>query len=396
MKEISLRVREGFISHHDTETCADPHRNYTMQRILIIFVLALASPFFGLAYGEDILSSTRLYSGMSRPVPVILALRGRNQVPPEGFQLVLLNGEGTVIESADGLQPGMLDLGELLPSIWTLKNVARAQIIADGVAIGTPLVIQPLVNPKFPRSGLSDTGNPRVIGFDDEPLGEDEREQFERLREESTWPTKLPTMNSGIKIYPDRDVLVEVEGMDAIRIVLGPEYAPNTAWNFRDLAEHGFYDDTIFHRIFPININGDRMWIMGGDPSGSGIGTAGKFITMEPSTLPHDLGVLSMTRGADPNSASSRFLICLSRPATAAFDGQYASFGWIAEGRKTLAQLADLEIDQDTGIPIDPPRISRMKLVPAAPHDPGTSRTNSKITTWWEAPKAPEPGRIPR
>ena len=367
-----------------------------MPRILLIFVLALASPFLSPAWGDDILSTTRLYSGMSRPVPVILALRGRNQVPAEGFQLVLLDGDGRVIESADGLQPGVFDLGEVLPSIWTLKSVARAQIIADGVAIGTPLVVQPLVNPKIPRSGVNESGTPRVIGFDDEPLSDEDKEQFETLLEESTWPSKLPTMNSGVKIYPDRDVIVDVEDVGEIRIVLGPEYAPNTAWNFRDLAQNGFYDDTIFHRILPININGDRMWIMGGDPSGSGIGTAGKLITMEPSTLPHDLGVLSMIRGADPNSASSRFLICLSRPATAAFDGQYASFGWIVEGSKTLAKLADLEIDQDTGIPIEPPRITSMKLVPAAPHDPGTSRTSAKITTWWEAPRAPEPGRIPR
>ncbi len=367
-----------------------------MQRILLILILALASPLSGLAYGNDILSTIRLYSGMSRPVPVILALRGRNQVPTEGFQLLLIDGDGTVIESADGLQPGMLDLGELLPSIWTLKNVARAQVIADGVAIGTPLVIQPMLNPKTARSGVSETGNPRVIGFDDEPLSEADAEQFETLREESTWSTKLPTMNSGVKIYPDRDVVLEIEGLGDIRIVLGPEFAPNTAWNFRHLAENGFYDDTIFHRILPININGDRMWIMGGDPSGSGLGSSGKLISMEPSALPHDLGVLSMTRGADPNSASSRFLICLSRPATAAFDGQYASFGWISDGSKILAQLADLEIDQDTGTPIDPPKITRMKLVPAAPHDPGTSRTNSRITTWWETPKAAEPGRIPR
>jgi len=367
-----------------------------MHRIFIILCTVLISHSYSLAFSDEMLSAPRLYSGMSRPVPVILALRGRNQVPAEGFQLVLLDKEGRVIESADGLQPGVLDLGELLPSIWTLKSVARAQLIADGVAIATPLVIQPLISPKFPRSGVSDTGNPRVIGFDDEPLNEEDREQFESLREDGAWPKSLPTMNSGIKIYSDRDVVVEVEGMDDMRIVLGPEYAPNTAWNFRDLAENGFYDDTIFHRIFPINMNGDRMWIMGGDPSGSGMGTAGKCIAMEPSTLPHDLGVLSMTRGADPNSASSRFLICLSRPATAAFDGQYASFGWIAAGSKTLAKLADLEIDQDTGIPIDPPRIIQMTLVPAAPHDPGTSRANSRIKTWWEAPKAPEPGRIPR
>ena len=47
---------------------------------------------------------------------------------------------------------------------------------------------------------------------------------------------------SGYRIYPDRDVVMETD-FGEIRIDLAPESAPNTAWNFRHLAENGFYDE---------------------------------------------------------------------------------------------------------------------------------------------------------
>ncbi len=97
-----------------------------------------------------------------------------------------------------------------------------------------------------------------------------------------------------------------------IVIGLRPDEAPNTAWNFRELVDGGFYDGTIFHRVVPQSRDGDPFVIQGGDPSQSGEGGPGYWLPLEPSGLAHDFGVISMARADDPDSAGSQFFICLS------------------------------------------------------------------------------------
>src|SRR6185503_15867667 len=89
--------------------------------------------------------------------------------------------------------------------------------------------------------------------------------------------------------------------------------APNTIENFKKLARSGFYDGTIFHRIVK------NFMIQGGDPntkdpakeSRYGEGTAGYRIKGEFNDHPHDRGVISMAREAQPDTASCQFFICL-------------------------------------------------------------------------------------
>ena len=90
--------------------------------------------------------------------------------------------------------------------------------------------------------------------------------------------------------------------------------APNTIENFKKLARQGFYDGTIFHRI----VKG--FMIQGGDPnskdpakeSAYGAGGPGYKIKAEFNNHSHELGVISMARGSDPDSAGSQFFICLA------------------------------------------------------------------------------------
>ena len=111
---------------------------------------------------------------------------------------------------------------------------------------------------------------------------------------------------------------------------LYPETAPQSVGNFIALANSGFYDGLIFHRVIP------GFMIQGGDPQGTGIGGPGYSICGEfaangiPNPLKHTYGVLSMARSMMPNSAGSQFFIMTSDSPH--LDGQYAAFDKVLEG----------------------------------------------------------------
>ena len=110
--------------------------------------------------------------------------------------------------------------------------------------------------------------------------------------------------------YPQLD-LASVKGPQAtiktnlgeIKIQLFEKQAPKTVNNFVQLAEKGYYDGVIFHRVIP-----DFM-IQGGDPTGTGRG--GKSIygkAFEDDQLFNFTGALSMAN-AGPNTNGSQFFI---------------------------------------------------------------------------------------
>ncbi len=111
---------------------------------------------------------------------------------------------------------------------------------------------------------------------------------------------------------------------------LYPEYAPQAVGNFVALANSGFYDGLIFHRVIP------GFMIQGGDPKGAGYGGPGYCIKGEfamngvPNPLKHTPGVLSMARSSAPDSAGSQFFIMTS--TSPHLDGSYAAFGKVLEG----------------------------------------------------------------
>lgn len=111
----------------------------------------------------------------------------------------------------------------------------------------------------------------------------------------------------------------------AFSIELFEDKAPKTAQNFIDLAEKGFYDGIIFHRV----ISG--FMIQGGDPTGTGRGGPGYNIPDEfhPELRHMEEGMLSMAN-AGRNTGGSQFFITLD--ATSWLDGKHAIFGKIVEG----------------------------------------------------------------
>ncbi len=110
--------------------------------------------------------------------------------------------------------------------------------------------------------------------------------------------------------------------------------APGTVANFIKLAESGFYDGLIFHRVIP------NFVIQGGCPLGIGTGGPGYTIKCETkgNNQYHDRGVLSMAH-AGKDTGGSQFFICHSRENTAHLDGVHTVFGKVIEGLDVIDQI---------------------------------------------------------
>ncbi len=133
-------------------------------------------------------------------------------------------------------------------------------------------------------------------------------------------------------------VTFEMENGDVFKAELYPQTAPNTVANFVCLAQAGFYDGLIFHRVIP------GFMIQGGDPTGTGMGGPGYAIKGEflsngvKNDLRHTRGVLSMARAMNKNSGGSQFFIMHADAPH--LDGQYAAFGRVIEGIEAVDHVA--------------------------------------------------------
>lgn len=143
--------------------------------------------------------------------------------------------------------------------------------------------------------------------------------------------------------YPT--VTITMENGDEIHLELYPDVAPNTVANFVQLAQDGFYDGTIFHRVIA------GFMIQGGDPDGTGSGGPGYAIKGEFTSngvengLSHMRGVLSMARSSAMDSAGSQFFIC--HADSTFLDGEYAGFGMLLGGFDTLDVIASVQTSSD-------------------------------------------------
>jgi peptidyl-prolyl cis-trans isomerase B (cyclophilin B) len=269
-------------------------------------------------------------------------------------RLVLLDNENNLLAPPATVSKGTHDLTSRIPEIKKITQAAWLQLYIKHTAVGSSYVIQPMTSREVPvveeatRPGGKATYT-KIIEWEDE-AAEDE----------------LPTPYvSGWRIYVDKDAILKTSEGD-IRVELRPDKAPNTVWNFRELANGGFYENTTFHRVVPMTSKGHPFVIQGGDPTGTGSGGPGYWLPIENSDLPHDFGVISMARASDPDSAGSQFFFCLSREGTARLDGQYCSFGETVEGDDVIKKISSTPLaDPSSGKPVSPPTIYSITLVPA-------------------------------
>src|SRR5579859_4984351 len=117
----------------------------------------------------------------------------------------------------------------------------------------------------------------------------------------------------------------------AVELELYDEDAPKTVENFRKLAEDGFYDGVIFHRVIP-----DFM-IQGGDPTGTGTGGPGYQFEDEINAHPVARGALAMAN-AGPNTNGSQFFIVTAKECPW-LDGKHTVFGRVSSGMDVVDRL---------------------------------------------------------
>jgi peptidyl-prolyl cis-trans isomerase B (cyclophilin B) len=316
-----------------------------------------------------------LYHGVDRTIRAAVDGGG-----DQTFQVLLLDANGAERGRTDVMAGTDFDLLERLPALRGAPVAHWIQLVRGDEPIGSAWVAQPLVNRPLVRTARAlrpdgKTEYTRIIGWGDRLL----EETPEYLLLKDAWPRGEPIVWSGLRIYPERDVLLRTDAGE-IRVALAPDRAPNTAWNFRSLVADGFYDGTPFHRIVKFDREGRPFVIQGGDPTGTGDGSAGYDLPLEPSDLQHDFGVISMARSDPPDSAGSQFFFCLSREGTARLDWQYCAFGWAVDGAETILRIADAEIeDLTTGRPKVLPRVIEAELVPAPPRVPGRGRPDRRV-----------------
>jgi len=114
-----------------------------------------------------------------------------------------------------------------------------------------------------------------------------------------------------------------------MELELYPEYAPKTVNNFVFLAQEGFYNGMVFHRVI------NDFMIQGGDPTGTGSGGPGYKFEDEVAENPlrHETGVISMAN-AGPNTNGSQFFITHSPQPH--LDGMHTVFGKVVEGQEII------------------------------------------------------------
>lgn len=117
-----------------------------------------------------------------------------------------------------------------------------------------------------------------------------------------------------------------------IVVDLYEEQAPITVNNFVTLANLGFYDNTMFHRVL------EGFMAQAGDPTGTGTGGPGYTFQDEivPELVFDGAGILAMAN-AGPSTNGSQFFITYD--AADWLNGQHTIFGKVLEGEDVLAEI---------------------------------------------------------
>lgn len=150
-------------------------------------------------------------------------------------------------------------------------------------------------------------------------------------------PTPVPTLSPELT-EGAINATITLESGDEISLELYPKVAPKTVDNFVDLAEDGFYDGLIFHRViedfmiqgggYDENLKEQKASTIEGEFSANGV----------ENPLSHTRGVISMARAQQFDSASSQFFIV--QADSTYLDGQYAAFGMVTDGMDVVDDIA--------------------------------------------------------
>ncbi len=122
-----------------------------------------------------------------------------------------------------------------------------------------------------------------------------------------------------------------------VELELFEEDAPTTVRNFRELAERGFYDGVVFHRVIP-----DFM-VQTGDPTGTGTGGPGYQFEDEINEHKIVRGAVAMAN-AGPNTNGSQFFLVTAK-ACPWLDGNHTVFGRVVDGMDVVDEISRVPTD---------------------------------------------------
>lgn len=125
---------------------------------------------------------------------------------------------------------------------------------------------------------------------------------------------------------------IVMENGEKMELEFYPNEAPKTVKNFEDLANSGFYDGVIFHRVIPGFVS------QGGDPTGTGAGGPGYTIKCETegNQHKHEAGSLSMAHAGRDTGGSQFFVVHEPQPH---LDGVHTVFGKVTSGLETALKM---------------------------------------------------------
>lgn len=136
-----------------------------------------------------------------------------------------------------------------------------------------------------------------------------------------------------MQIDTSKKYMAEIEtDRGSIKLELFPNHAPKTVNNFVFLAQQGFYDGVLFHRVI------SNFMIQGGDPTGTGAGGPGYSFEDEVADNPltHETGVISMAN-AGPNTNGSQFFITHSPQPH--LNGKHTVFGRVVGSQDVVDSI---------------------------------------------------------
>ncbi len=165
-----------------------------------------------------------------------------------------------------------------------------------------------------------------------------------------------PALAQAPKADPENTLVIETKD-GRITIRLRPDLAPKHVAQIKALAQRGFYDGIVFHRVI------EGFMAQTGDPKGNGTGGSDlPNVPAEFTQTPFRRGTLGMARSASPDSANSQFFICLAEASS--LNGKYTVFGEVTSGMDVVDRIKKGD-PRDNGAVTGPDKIVRMRL--AAP-----------------------------
>lgn len=160
----------------------------------------------------------------------------------------------------------------------------------------------------------------------------------------------------------DKPIAIMTTTLGTIKIELDTDKAPVTAGNFIDLANSGFYDGLIFHRVVVDFV------IQGGGFTSDGNHKNAENIPWENTGLQNSRYTIAMARSGDPNSesdsgtATSQFFInTVDNPSLDGYTYPFVVFGRVIEGFSVVDAIEALPTDSNDW-PDDPPVITSIVI----------------------------------